>query len=114
MEPALATKFSGSFKCVIANVKHVIFQDTDDFLWVATRFGLNRFDGTAFKHWTTEETGYNFNNISKIGQDDAGWLWLWNEESITFLHPQTEEIQSLAEHFPDGVAFETQLKKNCE
>ena len=90
---------------------HVIFQDTDDFLWVATRFGLNRFDGTAFKHWTTEETGYNFNNISKIGQDDAGWLWLWNEESITFLHPQTEEIQSLAEHFPDGVAFETQLKK---
>lgn len=90
---------------------HAIFQDKDDFMWIGARFGLNRFDGKEFKWWTTEETGYNFNNISRIGQDDEGWLWLWNDESITFLHARTEEVKSLEERFPEGVAFETKLEK---
>ncbi|MEM1122293.1 MAG: ATP-binding protein, partial [Bacteroidota bacterium] len=45
------------------------------------------------------------------GQDDGGWLWLWNEESIVFLHPQKELIQSVAERFPEGLPFEIALKK---
>ncbi|MEM6321777.1 MAG: ATP-binding protein, partial [Bacteroidota bacterium] len=90
---------------------HVVFRDKMGFLWTATRFGLNRFDGYHFKTYTTETHGYDFNNISRIGQDNGGWLWLWDEESIVFLHPQKELIQSVAERFPDGLPFEIALKK---
>lgn len=71
-------------------------------------FGLNRFDGYGFKSWTRAQYGVNFNDISRILQDDAGWLWLFNgDRTLIFLHPRTGAIQSMAERFGDTFPFRT-------
>ncbi|MFK7980134.1 MAG: ATP-binding protein [Saprospiraceae bacterium] len=86
------------------------FQDKTGFIWIGTRFGLSRFDGYEFKNWKGKSQGHNFERISRIGQDDAGWLWLWNDEGLLFLDPLTETILSETERFKEGIPFDTQLK----
>lgn len=78
-----------------------VFEDKNGFIWVGTDKGLQRYDGHDFKTWTkADKTGLLY-YISAIGQDDAGWLWLWNNDRLqfVFLHPETEEILSVEERF---------------
>ena len=78
-----------------------IFEDRNGFIWVGNNKGLQRFDGQEFKTWTkANRTGLIY-YISSIGQDDEGWLWLWNGDldQFVFLNPDTEEIQTAEERF---------------
>lgn len=78
-----------------------VFEDKNGFIWIGTDKGLQRYDGHDFKTWTkADKTGLLY-YISAIGQDDAGWLWLWNNDRLkfVFLHPETEEILSVEERF---------------
>ena len=109
-EYASAVRFFNTTDGLPDNAVHTIYQDTNNFIWIGTRFGLSRFDGYNFKNWTRRSHGYNFERISRIGQDDAGWLWLWNNEGILFLNPITEEILTESERFKDGIPFDSQLK----
>ena len=109
-EYAPSVRFFNASDGLPDNAVHTVYQDTNDFIWVGTRFGLSRFDGYSFKNWTRTSHGYNFERISRIGQDDAGWLWLWNNEGILFLNPVTEEILTESERFEGGLPFDSQLK----
>ena len=78
-----------------------VFEDRNGFIWIGTDKGLQRYDGHDFKTWTkANKTGLLY-YISSIGQDDQGWLWLWNNDRLkfVFLHPETEEILSEEERF---------------
>ncbi|MFK8103398.1 MAG: ATP-binding protein [Saprospiraceae bacterium] len=78
-----------------------IFEDHDGVIWVGSKKGIQRFDGHQFRSWTkADSTGLIF-NITTIGQDQEGWLWLWNNtlRSFVFLHPQSEAILSVEERF---------------
>jgi len=109
-EYASTVRFFNASDGLPDNAVHTVFQDANDFLWIGTRLGLSRFDGYSFKNWTRRSHGYNFERISRIGQDDAGWLWLWNNEGILFLNPVTEEILTESERFEGGLPFDSQLK----
>ena len=86
----------------------VVFQDQDGFIWLGTRFGLNRFDGYTFKSWTVPQYKLNFNDISRIFQDDAGWLWLFNgDRTFIFLHPRTGELRTTQERLGAALPFKT-------
>ena len=53
-----------------------IFQDSKGNYWFGTDgFGLTKYDGKAFTHYTKEE-GLCDNNVSGIKEDKAGRLWV--------------------------------------
>ena len=63
---------------------YAVRQDNKGFIWVGTKYGLNRFDGHSFKVFT-KENGLASNVIHHILEDDAGRLWIF--EVINWFHP---------------------------
>lgn len=51
-------------------------QDRRGLIWIATRFGLNSFDGFEFQQYTLEENGFRSNEFEQIVEDRNGLLWL--------------------------------------
>ncbi len=59
-----------------------ILQTRDGFLWVATKDGLNRYDGYNFKIFTNDPFDpYSLaeNTVTAIFEDSRGWLWVSTE-----------------------------------
>ncbi len=88
---------------------HCTFEDRNGLVWIGSRYGLNMFDGESFKWFKQQESGFSFNYISRITQDNEGYLWLWNDEDVAFFHPETEELLSVEERFGPSVPFERKL-----
>ena len=59
-----------------------ILQDAEGFIWVATKNGLNRFDGYSFKVFTNDaynERSLSSNTIVKLFEDSKGRIWAGTE-----------------------------------
>jgi signal transduction histidine kinase/DNA-binding response OmpR family regulator/ligand-binding sensor domain-containing protein len=78
---------------------YTAFKGKDGILWLGTRNGLNSFNGYEFKYWTTDNKEVNLQNITRIGQDDEGWLWLQRQDNLVFFHPKTHEFKTIIERF---------------
>ncbi len=73
-----------------------IKQDAYGFVWIATRHGLNRYDGYEFKHYYYQEsdsTSLPSNYITSIDFDYKGCMWVGTR-------------QGLARYMPSGDGFE--------
>lgn len=70
---------SGSFPLSHNRIRH-IYEDKDNYLWVATDGGLNRFDYTSrqFIHYNIIDSTevYNCNWAYNIHEDEDGYLWI--------------------------------------
>ncbi len=66
-----------------------VVQDHEEFIWIGTNEGLNRYDGYRFEHFTKSSHGLNSNNIHTIGIDDIGDIWI-TYVSDRFILPETQ------------------------
>jgi signal transduction histidine kinase/ligand-binding sensor domain-containing protein/DNA-binding response OmpR family regulator len=73
-----------------------IVQDDNGLIWIATRDGLNRFDGYEFKLYKNElrnpKTISN-NHIQKIYKDKFGVLWFGTDKGLNRFNEETETFE---------------------
>jgi signal transduction histidine kinase/ligand-binding sensor domain-containing protein/DNA-binding response OmpR family regulator len=75
---------------------HGILQDRQGFMWFATGYGLNRFDGYSFivyKHNPDDSTSLSANGVLDLLEDDRGYLWITTYNGgINRFDPTTERF----------------------
>ncbi|MBK9013543.1 MAG: response regulator [Saprospiraceae bacterium] len=77
-----------------------ILQTRDGFLWIATKDGLNRYDGYNFKVFSND--AFNpfslaENTVNFLFEDSRGWLWVGTEsKGLDLFDPRMERFH----HFP--------------
>ncbi len=96
---------------------YAVHQDQTGFIWVGTKYGLNRFDGYSFKVYTKENDGLASNQVHHILEDDVGKLWLIETElwfrpifprHISILDRQRNAILSIEDYFGDKLPFKVE------
>ncbi|MEM1119738.1 MAG: ATP-binding protein [Bacteroidota bacterium] len=74
-----------------------ITQDEQGYLWLATQYGLNRFDGYEFEHYQYEPNNSNSlssNWVYSMAQDSSGIIWTMAYISgVNAFDPKTETAQ---------------------
>ncbi|MDN3583053.1 hybrid sensor histidine kinase/response regulator transcription factor [Mucilaginibacter flavus] len=77
-----------------------IAQDKQGYIWVATFFGLDRFDGYTIKKYYNSNTPLNNafkNRIRCIYPDDEGNIWLGTEDGLQYFDPRLEKYTDFDE-----------------
>ena len=67
-----------------------IIQDKKGFIWVASRNGLNRFDGNTFKVFTSKQgdsTSLGSNSVFSLYEDRSEKLWIGTHKGIYIYNP---------------------------
>jgi len=69
-----------------------IMQSRDGFLWIATKDGLNRYDGSRFKVFSPDPFdpfAIANSEVHSLFEDSRGWIWVAFERELDVLDPKT-------------------------
>jgi signal transduction histidine kinase/DNA-binding response OmpR family regulator/ligand-binding sensor domain-containing protein len=98
-QPCLSQSFSYRFKYLTVDegLSHTdandIAQDSKGYLWIATNFGLDRYDGYVIKKFYNTNVPKNNaqkNRIQCLQPDKAGKIWLGTEDGLQCFDPSVE------------------------
>jgi signal transduction histidine kinase/DNA-binding response OmpR family regulator/ligand-binding sensor domain-containing protein len=82
-----------------------ILQDRNGFLWVATKNGLNRYDGYHFQIYTHDpfdQFSLASSEIRKLFEDSRGRIWICHSEGLDIFVPQNGLFFHLKPYGPTG------------
>jgi len=85
-----------------------IVQDKQDFIWVGTEDGLNRFDSYNFKVYRkkiNDTTSLSHNFISTLFVDSKGEFWIGTQQGLSFYN---RDFDSFINYYPDHDDFSGQ------
>ncbi|SMO73406.1 ligand-binding sensor domain-containing protein [Gracilimonas mengyeensis] len=74
------------------SVVYDIAQDDEGFIWLATGYGLNQFDGVRFQNYF-EEQGLNSSRIRSLHKGNDGRIWIGSEAGVNYW--QADSIYSI-------------------
>ena len=83
-----------------------IIQDKHGYIWVATYFGINRYDGHEIKKYYNDNEPINNafkNRVRCLYADDEDKIWLGTEAGLQCFNPKTESYSD----FPDLKKYTT-------
>jgi len=82
-----------------------ITQDTYGFIWIATDYGLNKFDGmrfTQYLHNENDSTSILSNNVRSLLIDKKGTLWIGYNKGLQYYNPNENSFITVP--FPEGIS----------
>ena len=98
-------------------------QDEQGYIWIGTKYGLNRFDGYQFSWYSSENKPFQSGEINHILKDGKGIFWLiytgahndFQVQSIDIFNPFTETVSTFEDYFEGEVDFAaSDLKAFCQ
>ncbi len=106
--PHYSFKHIGSDEGLSSCYVKALAQDSNGFMWIGTKNGLDRFDGVSVKsfHCRDEKAERGNNNIGAIYEDDKRQLWVGTDRGVYILNPQTEKFTALTTLSSNGVMVE--------
>jgi len=66
------------------SVAHDLIQDGKGYIWIATGYGLNKFDGISFRIFYQRD-GLNSNEINTLFEDKDGSLWIGTGSGVNLM-----------------------------
>ena len=91
-----------------------IAQDCRGYIWVATYFGLDRYDGYRIRQYYNNNDPINNafkNRIRCICPDDSGKIWLGTEYGLQCFNPRTERYTDYTSPDKKGILYFEKLYK---
>lgn len=69
-----------------------VIQDRTGFIWLGTKEGLNRFDGTSFKIYRAhnDEHSLHSNIVTSLFEDVKGNIWVGTDIGVWIYNPMTD------------------------
>ena len=94
----LPFKQFSTFNGLPNNMVHQVYQDRDGYIWIATFYGLFRYDGYEVR--TIKSNLYspgllNNNNVICVKEDYSHQLWIGTHEGLNILDKQTGNIRKV-------------------
>ncbi|MDA3892710.1 MAG: ATP-binding protein [Salinivirgaceae bacterium] len=74
---------------------YCMLQDSDGFIWIGTRDGLNRYDGYEFKIYRTDDadtTSISDNQVFSIVEDQHGQIWVGTNYGLNVYNKNTDSF----------------------
>jgi ligand-binding sensor domain-containing protein len=62
---------------------YCLYQDSKGYIWIGTKGGLSKFDGTEFVNYTTKD-GLDFDFISALQEDSAGGMFITTRKGLNY------------------------------
>lgn len=79
------------------NVVEKIFQDSKGYIWIATRDGIDRYDGIgfyAFKNDRNDTNSLVSNWVTAVAEDADGRIWI-GTDGLNYYDPVTDEMKRI-------------------
>lgn len=99
----LSTTHGLSSSCVKS-----ICQDSNGFMWIGTKNGLNRYDGVSIRQFACYDSvaSRGNDNISALYEDDAKNIWIGTDRGVYVFDPRTERVTYKDVLTADGIGAE--------
>ncbi|HEX5791852.1 MAG TPA: diguanylate cyclase, partial [Rheinheimera sp.] len=81
-------KHWGSAEGLSSNSVRSVSQDSQGYIWLATQYGLNRFDGMQFEHFNKESHRHLASNaVTRLFNDSRGYMWVGTKAGLSGFDP---------------------------
>lgn len=76
------------------NMVYCVIQDRDDYIWIGTQDGLNRYDGNSFKVYKKTDGSGLFNDaVCSLNEDHDGNIWVGTIAGLHIFNPSNETFR---------------------
>lgn len=86
-----------------------LLQGSDGFLWLATKDGLNRYDGyhfNIFSHDPFDPFSLGHGEVHKLFEDSRGYLWIMHGSGLDIFIPSTGHFFHVLTQVPNNIGVE--------